>query len=296
MAKNLNIGPYLKYISGFLPVNKPKGVCSRALLDYVAGDINFVLRSNGIKSCHYKVYMARNLDTFSNGLVTFVLGRGESRRRNFIYADYKYKLTIEFGVERKYSTIDGDVMSYKNANHLNSELIERSTLSFIGETNQLKPQSYRRYEPNHNAASLDNGLPVERLYQQMVAFDKWPKQKEEKKQRYPLAPQPKTVMCNDIILRDFNPPYATFEVHCKGSFDLREFCQSLAEDLGTKGSIVDMTRYQEGPITLDDLRVFQMHETHLDYYIQRIHGFQYQYNQYLSSLDCNFDTEHSTYL
>lgn len=279
----------LKYLNGFLPVNKPKGICLARLLRALRLDLQYELGRHGISGGHFVVDSARYLDPFANGLVTFIYGNGNFKRRNFIHADYKYKIKIEFGVDREYFSIDGQVLNRLNVEHLTNESIEAVLPLVTGTIEQKFISAYTLEKPDivDHESMLNETKSV---YTLMPLGYK----REKKSQKYSFTRPPKSTICHKVKLLEFNNPFATLEVHCKGSLNMRQLAVDIAEKLNTKASLIELVRLEEGPMTLDDPRVIQLHELTLEQYLPRIPLFIDSYKFYLSQYDELFKTE-STY-
>lgn len=285
-----NLAPYIKHFRGFLPVNKPKGICSIKILYALKLDADFTIKKileTGRKPVD--VYCARQLDPFAGGLVTFVFNQSNSRRRNFIHADYRYRAKIEFGVDRVHNCIDGEVIERSNVRHLNEELINEALTLFQGDIEQNFNSSYK-YSLKLDVSGQESRSTVQMMYS-LMEIPTVHKKTENREQKYPYVKPRRDAACFSLKLVEFDNPFATLELHCRGSLNMRQFTVELGEKLGTKASLVELIRTQEGPISLDDLRVTQFHELNLEQYLPRMPQYQSTYNSYISQFDEFFATE-----
>lgn len=283
-----SLTPYIKNFKGFLPVNKPKGVCSIKTLYALRLDADFTLTHYGTGRKSVDVYCARQLDPFASGLVTYVFNQSNYRRRNFIHADYRYRATVEFGVDRVYNCIDGEVLERSSVKHLNVDLINEALSHFQGNMEQKFSSSYK-YMTEIDAAVKGNQSAADMIYNRIEAPTMYVRPQRE--QKYPYTKPRKDVTCYSSKLLEFNNPFATLELHCRGSLNMRQLAVDLGEKLGTKASLVELTRTQEGPITLDDMRVIQFHELKLEQYLPKMSVCQRIYDQYITQFDDFFDTD-----
>lgn len=273
----------MKHLHGFLPVNKPKGVCCNALLSYIEADANFVLSKQDFKPGYIVFSFSKYLEPFATGLVTFIVGRSSQRKRNFVLTDYRYKMKVEFGVDRIYNSIDGDILSHVSIDHISEDLIRSKAREFMEMEEQLRHRVYSR----ENQDVYNTSSQIDDVYKKMIPPDST-KPHVLREQKYPLTRQPKKVKCKEINLIEYQKPYATFDLLCCGAFNPRRFVVDLSESLDTRASLVELTREMEGPMQLADSRVLELHETHLEYYIHRLASLEGYYKKHLRSLDDQF--------
>jgi len=257
---------------GFLPVNKPKGICCRKLLHVMKLDACFVLRKNDLSPATVNISYLRHLETFANGLTTFIFGPRERLRKGFESVSTRYRAVIEFGVGRKGHCIDGQTTGRTTVEHLNGEIIEEAAKKFVGVTEQ---SSLNWPEISYGQAST-----FERIFQMIELDDPVEERKTPRKQKYPLARNKSDVVCQSIKLEGYHKPYAIINISCDSSFKVRRFTADLADSLNTTGNLVELTRMQEGPICLDDLRVVSIYNTNYEYYSPRLAGYQHMYRDY----------------
>lgn len=271
--------------NGFLPVYKPKGVDCSKLLHALRSDLYTELNRHDIRHGEVKIDCARTLEPFASGLITLVCGRGHVRRRNFNHADYRYRFTVELGVERENHCIDGELLSTSNVDHIPLKLIKQSAKSFLGE--HVQGRQSTTYTTHDLPYLADLSLDI-RIYND-IQLDKTPK--TSLKQKYPKASQAREVSCQSIKLINYKKPFATFDIRCNGGLLVRQLVSELAEKLGTKASIVKMTRTEEGPMTVRDLRILQLYELNFEYYWHRIAKLRRTYDDYISKYDDLFDAK-----
>lgn len=270
----------LKYLHGFLPINKPKGVDCNRILFTLRNDINFTLEKCGVNHGKFEINYARSLAPFASGIVTFVLGYGNYRKRNFVHADCKYRAVIEFGVKREHNCSDGQIVGRSGIDHLDHFTIESEAQAFVG----ISEQDRDRYIHNSIIQPDDQMQNIYNLIEIEPRIEKPDKQP----QKYPLAPQPRIVECQAVKLLGYEKPLATLEILCQGGFSCREFTNDLAKKLGTEASLVEKTRIQEGPMLLDDLRLLQLHDLHVEHYIRILPIFNKFYGYYMTQYDNRF--------
>lgn len=275
----------LKYLNGYLPVYKPPGMSSLRLSEAVKLDIYFVFEQCGLNYGQVHLNHARDLEPFADGLVTFALGYGRYRRKNFALADYSYRAEIEFGVRRQFNSIDGQILAKSTTKDITANRIRDMLPNFVGQIDQQRGNSYERHlsfgekiRSFEGGSQAANHLPYIDHYNRMILG---PQLKGKKpSQKYPYHLPRRTYLVRDIRLDNYQEPYASFTISCRGGFSIRNFASDLAGQLATHASVTKLTRLQEGPIHLDDLRVFQPYELNLEYYLHRLGSLSKLYSDF----------------
>lgn len=271
----------LPRVRGYLPTFKPKGVDITKVSEVLSHDIYFFIRANKINSSSgYQTTFARYLEPFADGLVTFIIGPNELRMsRYFALANFRYRTIVEFGVDRYNHTIDGDVISTSNVDHINSELINHEVeTSFVGQCKQNRLKQYSRSPPE----VIDETSQLADYYNKVGLFGATREysQPELKTQKYPYMRPDRICQIDSIKLVSYNKPYGEFDISCQGCFTIRQFAVDLAAKLNTKASLVQLTRLKEGPVTVDDARLFKLHELNLEEYMFRHRSFRWTYDHF----------------
>lgn len=263
----------MKYLHGYLPVYKPKGVCVNNLLETIKLDLYFVLNLNNIKHGTIMVNYVRCLEPFSDGLVTFAFGRGLWNKKNFMLANYRYRAVIEFGTARQLHCIDGQVLAKSSVEHLSFDVIGSKLEDFVGIIQQKRCPFYR--------LELSKSDKSPETLQDYYARIPQPDPKPIKDaQKYPYIAPDRQLMVDSIKLVSYNAPLAEVDISCDGCFTIRQFVADLGAKLDTHACLVELSRLKEGPMTLNDLRVLQIHDLNLEYYIHRMPALQWTYRQF----------------
>lgn len=282
----------LESLSGYLPILKPKRLSSLAIIDSFRRDIEFVLKQRNLRYGMINAMTGRALEPFAEGLLTVIIGGRRAKARNFMFAEHRYIVTIEFGVDRHYGCIDGAIIGTAKIQHLNPEFIESKLDGFIGQIDQLGLERYGNIG-SQQAQGEQQMSDFEQLYKELSIYE--PPNKQVK-QKYPMLIKTRQSHCSYVRLLEYNGPYARFDICCDGRFCIRSFSRELATRLDTKGSVVAATRTQEGPMLIDDARVVNIHELHLENYLHMIEPLRGLYDGYLTRLEENFDNVYQKYL
>lgn len=131
----------------------------------------------------------------------------------------------------------------------------------------------------------------EDYYNQIVVPFERPVDQKFQTQKYPIVRPYREVFCSEIKLLEYNKPFARFEISCQGRYSVRQFVRDFLDRLKIKGSLVELTRTRECIADLNDIRVFSLHETNLEYYLPRLHVWRNAYDRALARDDDMFPNQ-----
>ena len=270
----------LRYLNGYLPVYKPSGISTSAIRDGVKLDGYCALSQSGIAFGTFYVDAMRYLEPFADGLLTLRIGQSFKKRKNFMFANYIYRGTMEFGVKREFDCIDGKKLATSNCDHLSAIMIQQTFEQFLGIHQQKRAVSY-------SIVGTCEGAPetASDYYNSIQVLDYEEKKKLQPPQKYRYSHPDRNMEIRYFKLLDYCKPFAEFELSCNGSFTVRQMCQSVAHNLNTDASLIKLTRLAEGPLKLEDLRLLHLHELNLDYYIHRMPALAQDYNNFNTNMD-----------
>lgn len=290
MTSSQLIKSSLKLLHGFLPVHKPKNIDINKMFRGIRQDLHFSLRSCDTNPGSIDMGISRYLEPFASGLVTLTFGRGTRKNRNFILAEYEYLATLEFGTRRMFDTIDGEILDRQgNIDNVNKETIEKALDSFNGKFSHPRNAIYR--DSDIDGLRLESKFPlVESIYKLMPSGEETDKHSSRVEQKYKLAPRMRELTAK-IKLLDYAKPIAKFHISTTGGFLAREFACKLTEKLGVMGCLIELVRIKEGPMSLSDLRVAQVHNLNPESYVSTIQACNETYNNYLYQFEDSFKTK-----
>lgn len=213
-------------ITGILLVNKPRSVTSHDVVD-------FVRKKFRIK----KVGHAGTLDPLATGLLVILLGRATKKSRELIADDKIYRACIQFG--KKTDTLDasGTVISVLAPEDfvLTREMIEEVLPKFIGSIEQTPPMFSAVHHQGKRLYELARkGIEVER--------------------------QSRTVTIYKLVLRDFQFPRLTVDIHCSKGTYIRTLCEQIGKRLSVPCCLEALHRIGSGQfnvaqaLSLDQLK------------------------------------------
>lgn len=262
-----------KYLNCYLPIYKPPGIDSVKLRESVFDDLHNVLWLARASRGLVPVNLLSKLDPYADGVMTFRIGHGLGIRRYMVFSENIYHATVEFGLEHHYNNIDGDFVARVEVDDLTDDDIQRELQYFI---NVNRQKSLPRMKISERIIDRSPN-EVARIYN--TIFDD-PAERQTRPQMFKCCYPPKEVKCMDLKLLNYCKPYAELRITCQALFHVNAFIGELAERLGTKASLIRMTRIKEGPMWINDLRLLHIHELNLEHYILRVPSLLDSYRYY----------------
>lgn len=265
----------LNYLNCYLPIYKPPGISSIKIREAIHDDLHNVLWMTEVSHGTIPIYLINQLDAYADGVLTFRFGEGLNRRRRMTFAENIYLATVELGLEHEHNNIDGEFIGRVNIDHLTGDDIREKLKLSLGVNHQKKayamPMTERIMDRSPNeVARIYNTLPRENC----------PMRSKDKRQMFECCHPKQISICMKLELLSYSKPHAQLRITCQGPFNISIFIGGLAEKLGTKASLVRMTRIKEGPIWINDLRLLSIHELNLEHYIYRIPSLIDSYKHY----------------
>ncbi len=208
-------------VHGFLLVNKPSGITSHDVVDFIRD--RFHIR---------KVGHGGTLDPLATGLLILMLGRATKLSQNIIGLDKEYLAQMSLG----FSTTTGD-LDGKRAEEAKDESymdlkeadIQGAVDSFIGEIDQVPPMySAVKYKGKRLYKLARRGIEVHR--------------------------EPRKVKVYDMIVKKIELPEIFLKVKCSRGLFIRQLCVDLGQKLGYPAHLSKMVRTSIGKFSLDESR------------------------------------------
>ena len=205
-------------MDGFYLIDKPKGMTSRKVSDYVGRLLNTK-----------KVGHIGTLDPFASGLLIVAVNKG-CKAIPFVDDETKvYEATLKLGEKTSSGDLDGEVIEIKDVPTLDSSKIETVLNSFLGNKSQIPPMTSairvngkRLYDLAHK------GIEIERL--------------------------PRIIHIFDISLISYDPIKQEIKFVTKvskGTY-IRVLGEDIANELGTVGHLTNLIRLEVGNISIDE--------------------------------------------
>ena len=222
-------------ITGFLIIDKPSGMTSHDVVDRVRGKLKI-----------RKVGHLGTLDPLATGVLVMAIGQATKLAKYFVDDDKEYLTTVRLGTVTDSQDLDGKIISQNDDVNITREQLEQELNSFIGEIDQIPPMV---------SAKKVGGERLYKLHRKGIEVKR----------------DPKKVTIKSIILKEFDPPHAVFQVECSKGTYVRTLCSDLGEKLGTGGAMSALVRLRSGFFLIEDaLKLDQFEEMELDQIARKI--------------------------
>jgi tRNA pseudouridine55 synthase len=203
-------------ISGWLVVDKPKGMTSTAVVNKVRWAFD------AKKAGH-----AGTLDPDATGILAVALGEATKTVPFITDAMKAYRFKVRFGVSTNTDDAEGDVIATSDARPSDDD-IRNALPAFVGDIMQVPPQ--------FSAVKIDG----ERAYALARAGEE-----------VDIAPRPLFVESLTLEERP-DPDHAVLEMVCGTGGYVRSVARDLGEALGCLGHVIELRRIWSGPFELED--------------------------------------------
>jgi len=214
-----------KFMDGILIVNKPSGITSHDVVDFVRRKFNME-----------RVGHAGTLDPMATGVLVMLLGRATKLSNTFTNNDKEYVAKVFFGKKTDTQDAQGKVIEEKNIAALDIEAIKKALDNFKGEIEQIPPMvSAIKYKGK-------------KLYQFARAGKT-------------VVREPRKIRISGIEILDFKFPELTFRVKCSKGTYVRTLCEDIGMSLGVPSHMSGLIRTRSGDFLLEDSKKLdEIHE------------------------------------
>jgi len=199
---------------GILVVNKPEGMTSHDVVD-------FVRRKIKIK----QVGHAGTLDPIATGVLLILVGKCTKLFNNFLNFDKEYLATLTLGKRTTSGDREGEVIETKDYSFITEDSVRGAFHSYVGQILQIPPMvSALKYRGKRLYLLARKGLKVHR--------------------------EPRLIVINELNLLKFNLPYIEFYLRCSKGTYVRQLAEDIAKDLNCVGYISQIDRRRVGPFDI----------------------------------------------
>lgn len=207
-------------ITGFLNVDKPKGITSH---DVVAR-VRRLLRQQVGK---VKVGHAGTLDPMATGVLVICVGNATRLSEYAMHGIKRYRGIVQLGIETDTYDAEGKILHQHDTDHITSEAIEAALQPFSGDIEQLPPM--------YSAIKVDG----RKLYDVARAGGT-------------VEREPRAVTVYQFDLVDWQPPLAIIDVTCSSGTYIRSLAHDLGQALGVGGTLTALRRIRSGNFVESD--------------------------------------------
>lgn len=202
-------------IDGILIVDKPKGMTSHDVVDFIRG--------------HFKIEKAGHagtLDPAATGVLVMLIGKATKRSSELTGADKEYEAVLTLGRKTGTGDAEGKTLFESDVSMITEEDVRRVFKSFEGEIEQVPPMvSALRYKG-------------ERLYELARKGKEVPR-------------EPRKIHIKEIRINKVEIPNIDFFVACSKGTYIRTLCEDIGDRLACGGYLSSLRRVRSGEFTLD---------------------------------------------
>jgi tRNA pseudouridine55 synthase len=203
-------------MDGILIVNKPAGITSHDVVDFIRRKFNME-----------RVGHAGTLDPMATGVLVMLLGKATKLSNTFTNHDKEYVAKVFFGKKTDSQDASGKVIEERNIDNPGIEAIKKALDSFKGEIEQIPPMvSAIKYKGKKLYELARSGKTVVR--------------------------EPRKIRISDIEILDFKFPELTFRVKCSKGTYVRTLCEDIGRSLGAPSHMSELVRTRSGDFLLED--------------------------------------------
>jgi tRNA pseudouridine55 synthase len=207
--------------NGLLLVNKPAGITSHDVVDFIRSRFNIRRVGHG-----------GTLDPLATGLLILMLGRATKLSQNITGLDKEYLAKMCLG----FSTTTGDLAGErlkqaedKGYMDLEEDQIQRAVESFIGEIEQVPPMySAVKFKGKRLYKLARKGIDIPR--------------------------ESRKVRVYDMSIERVELPEVVLKIKCSRGFYIRQLCVDLGQKLGYPAHLSMMVRTSIGKFSLSEAK------------------------------------------
>ncbi len=215
-------------MDGILIVNKPVGITSHDVVDFVRG--KFHMR---------RVGHAGTLDPLATGVLIVLLGQSTKLFERFVAFDKSYRATLRLGLKTTTADIMGKTIVERPTENIDCFQVQEVFKKFTGDIEQTPPMV---------SAVKHKG---ERLYKMA-----WKGQHVER--------TPRQVRINDLKVLRFASPEVEFFMSCSKGTYVRQLAEDVGEMLGCGACIAQIERTRVGHFDIkDSVSLENLNESHV---------------------------------
>jgi tRNA pseudouridine55 synthase len=200
---------------GIIVVNKPKGMTSHDVVDFVRKKLKM-----------RKVGHAGTLDPAATGVLVILLGRCTKLFDKFLSYEKEYLATLTLGSRTSSGDLEGNVLETRDYTHIDEDMVRKAMPAYIGDIKQVPPMvSAVKYKGKRLYKLARKGQEVER-----IARD---------------------VHIAELKLLEFKLPDVQFYLKCSRGTYVRQLAEDLAVDLNCVGHVSRIERLSIGPFKIE---------------------------------------------
>lgn len=202
-------------MNGFLIVDKPAGMTSHDVVDFVRE--RFKMK---------RVGHAGTLDPMATGVLIILVGSWTKFFSQFSSTDKEYLVTANFSAITNTGDAQGEVLKKFEYSQLTLEDIQKVLEKFTGELQQVPPMV---------SAIKQGGMRLYELARKGIELER----------------KPRLIVIKKIELLKFYPPCIDFKVLCSKGTYIRRLCEDIGSSLGCGGYETALRRTRVGDFSVE---------------------------------------------
>lgn len=208
-------------INGILLVDKPQGLTSHDVVDFVRKKFN-------IK----KVGHCGTLDPIATGLLVILLGNATKLASSYLNDDKKYLCTMKLGEITDTQDAEGKIVTKKNFEGITKDEINKVIKSFEGDGEQIPPMvSAKHYRGVRLYTLARQGFEVKRF--------------------------PKKISIYSIKVLAIDLPFVEFIMQSSKGTYIRTLCHDIGGRLGCGAHMHSLRRLASGRFKIEDAHTLE---------------------------------------
>lgn len=203
-------------MDGILLVDKPKGMTSHDVID-------FVRRNFGVAKAGH----AGTLDPSATGLLVVLIGKATKLSSRFTGEDKEYEAVMTLGRKTHTGDADGRVLQERPVSGISEERIRSAFAGFEGETDQVPPMVSALHHKGR------------RLYELARKGTEVPR-------------EPRRIKIMELRIDNIELPDIKFMIRCSKGTYIRKLCEDIGEALGCGAYLSGLRRLKAGIFAVRD--------------------------------------------
>ena len=213
---------------GIILANKPKGVTSHDVVDFVRKRLKI-----------QKVGHAGTLDPLAQGLLIILVGKYTKLFTKFVKFNKEYSGVMKLGEVTSTGDSQGEVTKSSDYSGIGDEKIKEIFTLFEGETEQIPPMV---------SALRVKGKRLYNLARKGIVIDR----------------EPRKIKIDSLQILKIDLPFIQFRVQCSKGTYIRKLAEDIGEKLGCGAHMIEIVRLGIGPFKLDQaIKMDDIDESHL---------------------------------
>lgn len=206
----------LKQIDGLLLVDKPAGMTSHDVVDFVRK-----------RFAQKKVGHCGTLDPQATGLLMIVLGKATKVQDLLMAENKEYAGTLKLGETTDSQDADGKILETKPVPPLTDDEVRQAFGKFLGDFHQIPPMV---------SALKKDGVPLYKLAREGKVVER----------------EPRLVHVYGSKILRIQLPEVDFLLQCSKGFYVRTYCHDIGHTLGCGGHLIALKRTRSGNFSVDN--------------------------------------------